>query len=100
ECGTPPLQQATAHHGVFHAVGGIQVPAVGRPPRATARLVVGHVPAGAGVVGLLGFPGGDATLHIDLPAAAAGAVHAVRAAYDLVVRPAVAVAVFPGTVFI
>jgi len=99
ERGTPALQQAPAHHGVFHAVGAVEVPAVGRPARAAAGLVVGHVPACARVVGLLGFPGDDAALDVYLPRARAGAVHAVGAAHDLVVRPAVAVGVFPGPVF-
>ncbi len=97
--GAPALQQAAAHHGVLHAVGGIQVPAVRGTACAAARLVVGHVPAGARVVGLLGFPGDDAALDVDLPRARTGAVHAVGAAHDLVVRPAVAVGVFPGAVF-
>jgi hypothetical protein len=95
----PALQQAAAHHRVLHAVGAVQVPAVAGAAGAAARLVVGHVPARARVVGLLGLPGDDAALDVDLPAAAAGAVHAVRAAHDLVVRPAVAVGVFPGAVF-
>ena len=95
----PELEQAPAHHGVFHAVGGIQVPAVAGAARAAARFVVRHVPAGAGVVGLLGFPGDDAALDVDLPRAGARAVHAVGGAHDLVVGPAVAVRVFPGAVF-
>jgi hypothetical protein len=95
----PALQQPPAHHGVFHAVGAVQVPAVAGAARAAARFVVGHVPAGARVVRLLGFPGDDAALDVDLPAAAAGAVHAVGGAHDLVVGPAVAVGVFPGAVF-
>ena len=95
----PALQQPAAHHRVLHAVGAVQVPAVARAARAAARLVVGHVPARARVVGLLGFPGDDAALDVDLPRAGAGAVDAVRGAHDLVVRPAVAVGVFPGAVF-
>ena len=95
----PALQQAAAHHRVLHAVGAVQVPAVAGAARAAARLVVGHVPARARVVGLLGFPGDDAALDVDLPRARAGAVDAVGGAHDLVVRPAVAVGVLPGAVF-
>ncbi len=54
---------------------------------------------GARVVGLLRFPGDDATLDINFPRARAGAVHAVSGAHDLVVLPAAAVGVFPGAVF-
>ena len=58
-----------------------------------------HVPAGAWVIGLLGFPGDDAALDVNLPRAGARAVHAVGGAHDLVVRPAVAVGVLPAAVF-
>ncbi len=94
----PALQQPAAHHRVLDAVRAVQVPAVARAARAAARLVVGHVPARARVVGLLRLPGDDAALDVDLPRARAGAVDAVRGAHDLVVRPAVAVGVFPGAV--
>src|SRR5690606_30757162 len=60
--GAPALQQAPAHHRVLHAVGAVEVPGIRGAPRAAARLVVGHVPARARVVGLLGFPGDDAAL--------------------------------------
>src|ERR1039457_5154595 len=67
--------------------------------RYAARLVVGHGPARARGVGLLGFPGDDAALDVDLPRARTGAVDAVGGAYHLVVRPTVTVGVFPGAVF-
>jgi hypothetical protein len=95
----PVLEQAAAHHGVLHAVGAVQVPAVAGAACAATGFVVGQVGAGAGVVGLLGFPGDDAALDVDLPRARARAVHTVGGAHDLVVRPAVAVGVFPGAVF-
>ena len=95
----PALEQPAAHHRVLDPIGAVQVPAVGRAARAAARLVVGHVPARARVIGLLRLPGDDAALDVDLPRARAGAVDAVRRAHDLVVRPAVAVGVFPGAVF-
>ena len=94
----PVLEQAPAHHRILHAVGAVQVPAVRRAARAAARLVVGHVPARARVIGLLRLPGDDATLDVDLPRAGARAVHAVGRADDLVVRPAVAVGILPGAV--
>ncbi|MNV39156.1 hypothetical protein D3C71_1307260 [compost metagenome] len=97
--GAPVLEQAATHHGVLHAVGTVQVPAIAGAACAATGFVVGEVGPGAGVVGLLGFPGHDAALDVDLPRTGARAVHAVGAAHDLVVRPAVAVGVFPGAVF-
>ena len=58
--------------------------------------MVGKVGPRARVVRLLCLPGDDAALHIDLPATGAGAVGAMRRAHDLVVLPALAIAVFPG----
>ena len=81
-------------------LGRIDVPAVGRPPRTATRLVVGQVRAGAWIVGLLGLPGDQTTLHINLPAARAGTVHTVGGTCDLVMLPARAVGLFPGTVFV
>jgi len=95
----PRLQQPAAHHRVFHAVRAVQVPAVARPARATARLVVRQVGARARVIRLLRLPGDDAALDVDLPRARTRAVRAVRRAHDLVVLPAVAIRVFPGAVF-
>src|SRR5262245_50662067 len=73
----PGLEQAAPHHGVLEAVRAIEVPAVARTARATAWLVVGHVPARARVVGLLCFPGDNAAFHVDLPRTTPGAVRTV-----------------------
>ncbi|EKD98201.1 MAG: hypothetical protein ACD_23C00541G0001 [uncultured bacterium] len=97
--GAPVLEQTATHHGVLHTVGAVQVPAITGAARTATGLVVGQIGPGAGVVGLLCFPGDDATLDVDLPRAGARAVHAVGRTHDLVVRPAVAVGVFPGAVF-
>ncbi len=91
----PQLEQRFAHLGVLQAVGAVDVPAVAGAARAAARLVVGQVVAGARVVGLLGFPGDQAVLHVDLPGARPGAVHPVGGAHDLVVLPARAVNILP-----
>src|SRR5690606_9271062 len=91
----PQFQQRLAHLRILQAVGAVDVPAVAGPARTAARLVVGQVVAGARVVGLLGFPGDQAVLHVDLPGARPGAVHAVGRAHDLVVLPARAVDVLP-----
>src|SRR5690606_12160798 len=84
---TPQFEQRLAHLGVFEAVGAVDVPAVARTTRATTRFVVGQVVAGARVVGLLGFPGDQTVLHVDLPGTGTGAVHPVGGAHDLVVLP-------------
>ncbi|MCY1410885.1 hypothetical protein D9M71_262640 [compost metagenome] len=96
----PQLHQRLAHHRVLQAVGAVQVPGVAGPARAAARFVVGQVGTGARVVGLLGFPGHQAVLHVDLPAARTGAVHPVGGAGDLVELPALAVAVLPGAALV
>ena len=86
------LQQATAPSGISR---GWRCTVPGMAPRcAAARLVVGR-PARARVVGLLRLPGDDAALDVIFHERT-GAVHAVRAAHHLVVRPAVAVGVLPG----
>ena len=94
----PQLEQGTAHQRVLHPVRAVQVPRVAGAARAATRLVVGQVRAGARIVGLLGFPGDQPVLDVDLPAARAGAVHAVGRTHDLVVLPTLAVAVFPTAV--
>ncbi len=97
---TPQFEQARAHQRVFHAVARVEIPAVAGAAGAAARLVVGQIGAGAGIVGLLRLPGDDAALDVDLPRARARAVGAVRGAHDLVVLPALAVAVLPATVLV
>ena len=96
----PLPDQPSAHQGILHPVGRIHVPAVAGTTRTAARLVIGQVRSGARVVGLLGFPGDDAALDVDLPGAGARAVHAMGGSDDLVVLPALAIGVFPVAVFI
>ena len=94
----PQSEQPRADQRIFHPVAGIEVPGVARSPRAAARLVVGKLGPRAGVIGLLRLPGDDAAFDVDLPRARAGAVGAMRGADDLVVLPALAVAVLPPPV--
>src|SRR5262249_31027009 len=68
--------------------------------RTTARLMVRHARARTRIVGLLRFPSNDAALDVDLPTASTRAIHAMRGAYDLVVLPALPVALLPRAVFI
>ncbi|MCY1293284.1 hypothetical protein D9M70_425400 [compost metagenome] len=93
----PQLEQRLAYLGILQAVGAVDVPAVAGAARAAARFVVGQVVAGARVVGLLGLPGDQAVLHVDLPGTGPGAVHPVGGTHDLVVLPARAVDVLPVT---
>ena len=65
----PDLHQPPAHQRVLYPVRAVEIPAVGGAARAAARFVVGQVRAGARVIGLLGFPGHDPRLDVDLPAA-------------------------------
>src|SRR5690606_4127854 len=81
------------------AVGAVQVPGIAGTARAAAGFVIGQVRARTRVIGLLGFPGHQAILDVDLPAAGAGAVHAMGGAHDLVVLPAGAITVFPIPAF-
>ena len=85
------VEEDAAHVGVLDAGRRVLVPRERRATRAAAGLVLGHVGAGRRVVSLLGFPGDDAVLDVDLPRARARAVHAMGGAHDLVVAPAVAV---------
>ena len=94
----PVAQQPGANHRVLEPVGAVQVPGIAGAARTTARLVVGHLGARARVVGLLRLPGHQPTLDVDLPGAGSGAVDAVRRAHHLVVRPTVAVGVFPAAI--
>ncbi len=76
--------------------GRVGVPRKRGPTGASAGLVLGPVRPGRRVVRLLGLPGDDPVLDVDLPGAGAGAVDAVRGADHLVVAPAVAVEDVPG----
>ena len=87
------LQQDAADVGVADPGRRVGVPGERGTARAAAGLVLRGVRADRRVVGLLGLPGDDPVLDVDLPRARPGAVHPVRRAHDLVVAPAVAVEV-------
>ncbi len=63
------LHQHTAAVGVAHPGGRVGVPGERSAARAAAGLVLRTVRAHRGVIGLLGFPGDDAVLDVDLPRA-------------------------------
>ncbi len=85
------LHQHTAAVRVPNPGGRVGVPGERRAARAAAGLVLRTVRAHRGVIGLLGFPGDDAVLDVDLPRAGPGAVHPVGGADHLVVAPPVPV---------
>src|SRR5262245_5921506 len=62
--------------------------------------MIGKIWSRARVVGLLRLPGDDPALDINLPGAGAGAVGAVRRAYDLVVLPTLAITVLPAAILV
>ena len=85
------LHQHAAGVGVAHPGGRIGVPGERRTARAAPRLVLRRIRPDRRVVGLLGLPGDDPVLDVDLPRARPRAVHPVRGTDDLVVAPAVPV---------
>ena len=91
----PQRCEFAAHIGIFYAMRAIQIPRERRPARTAARLKIRHIRRGLRIVRRLVLPGDDAVLHMHIPAARAGTVHAVRRSDSLVERPAVAVHVLP-----
>ena len=83
----PEVEQDRTHVGMTDAGGRVLVPAECCSTRTTTWFIVGHVGAGGRVVGLLGLPGDDAVLDVDLPRTRPGAVHSVGGANHLVVGP-------------
>src|SRR5690606_11505212 len=96
----PSFDKTAAHHRIFDPAGAIEIPTVGCTARAAAWLVIGYAGAGARIIGLLRLPGDDTALDVDLPTAAARAIHTVSRAYDFVVLPALPVALLPHSVFV
>ena len=94
----PDFHQLAPDQRVFHPVGRIEIPTVGRAARTAARFVIGQVGARARIVGLLRLPCDDARLDVDFPRTRPGAVHPMGRAHDLVVTPALPIGVFPVAV--
>src|SRR5579863_3289427 len=91
----PQVEQRAAYIWIFHSDRAVDIPGGGDAALAAARLIGRQTAFEQRIVGLLHLPGDNPVLHVDRPGAAAGAVDAVRAAYDVVVRPAVTVELFP-----
>src|ERR1019366_5865644 len=73
----------------------VEIPGVGNSALAAPRLIGGKAAFEQRIIHPLHLPGEVAALNGDLPGAAAGTIHAVRAADDLVVLPAVAIELLP-----
>ena len=91
------LQQHAAHVGELGPQRRVHVPGERGAAGTAARLVVRDVGAVRGVVGLLGLPGDEPVLDVDLPRARARAVDAVGRPHHAVVLPASAVGALPFT---
>lgn len=85
------LHQHAPRIRVPHPGGRVAVPGERRTTGTTARLVFGPVRAHRRIVGLLGFPGDDPVVDVDLPRARSGAVDPVCGPDHLVVAPPVAI---------
>jgi len=92
---TPDLHKTSTHQWVLHPVRTVEIPAVACAACATPGFVIGKVRACARIIRLLGFPGHDPGLHIDLPGTGPRAVHPVGGAHDLIVTPTVPIRVLP-----
>src|SRR5215212_12087689 len=91
----PQVEQRASCIWVFHPDRAVDVPRGGDAALAAARLIGRQTRLEQRVVGLLHLPGDDPVLYVDRPRAAAGAINAMGAAYDVVVLPAVAVELLP-----
>ena len=92
----PQVEQRAPDVGVLHAQRAVEIPGVGDAALAPTRLVGRNRLVDDRIVERLHLPGDDPVLGVDVPRAATRAVHAVRAAHDVVVLPAVAVELLPG----
>ena len=95
----PQVHQRAAHVGELHPERAVEVPREADAALAPAGFVGWDGFIQERVVEHLHFPGDDAFLDVDVPAAAAGAVHAVGAADHFVVGPAIPVELLPGAGF-
>ena len=62
--------------------------------------MVGQIGPGAGIIGLLGFPSDQTIFDIDFPTARTGAIHPMSGADNLVMLPALPIAILPHTGFV
>ena len=92
------LDQTPAHIRVAQPQRRVRVPRERRPPRTTTRLVLRRLRTDRRIVGRLRLPRDQPVLHEHLPRTRARAIHPVRRAHHLVVRPAPPVRTLPSTV--
>src|ERR1044071_5724857 len=92
---TPKVHQYAAQIGILDAERTIDVPGVDDPALAPARFIKRQAGFELGVIERLHFPCDNSVLDVNHPRAPARTIHAVRAADDLVVLPAVPVELLP-----
>src|SRR5690348_1681775 len=91
----PKVHQYAAQIGVLDAERAVDIPGIDNPALAPTRFIKRQAGFELGIIERLHFPGDDSVLDINHPRAPAGAIHAMRAAHDLVVLPAVPVELLP-----
>jgi len=78
----------------------IEIPGSTGTTLTTAWFVIRHIGTSAGIISLLGLKGNNTALDINLPTARTGTVHPVGGTDNLVIIPPLAIAIFPGAVFL
>ena len=63
----PQAKQSFSNHWVFQTIAAVQIPAIARTARTSARFMVRHFRTGTRIISVLSFPGYNAALDIDLP---------------------------------
>jgi hypothetical protein len=81
-------------------VRAVQIPGEGSAALATARFMVRQILASARIVSLLHFVSDQTILDKNSPRTAAGTVHTVCGAHDLVMRPTTAISRFPLAILV
>ena len=93
----PQIQQRSPNVGILHTQWAVEIPTERDASLATTRFIRRQSRFEPGIVQPLHLPGDDAVLDVNVPSASTRAIHAMRAAHDFVVLPAVPVELFPLT---
>ncbi|MNB85426.1 hypothetical protein D3C75_323380 [compost metagenome] len=96
----PQPPQLTAYIRIFHTQRAVLIPREGGSARTAAGFELRHIRTAGRIVDLLIFPGDNSVLHEHLPAAGARTVYSVCGTDDFIVRPALAVHIFPISIFL
>src|SRR6185437_5471396 len=91
----PHVVKRTADVWILYPDRAVDIPGGGDATLAATRLIGRQTALKKRIVGLLHLPGDDPVFYVDRPGAATGAVDAMRTAENVIMRPAVAVELFP-----